>query len=229
MREAHQATRAQARSGKSLVPNVICAELIGSDTACAAGISVTAYTPVLELCRRLVVAGHDPATPLKAYRGRTLCLIVQSIGIAAALEINARGNGFRLRRAADAAPPIARKRRPIPRAVSAGGHAISADTDDRAAPVPAASTSPATESALSPSPTRSMPARLPKSARAAAKLPSALFPVTDRTQTRLRSSDAQDRKSHGPNKAVVEPSRRPAATRVPETLYRAKPKRANRR
>ena len=110
MGEARQATRAQARPRKSHVPNAIRAELIGSDTAGAAGIGVTAYTPVLELCRKLVAAGHDPATPLDAYRGGTLCLIVRSIGTAAALEINARGNGFRLRRAADAAPPIARKR-----------------------------------------------------------------------------------------------------------------------
>jgi hypothetical protein len=44
-----------------------------------------------------------------------LCLIVRSIGTAAALEINARGNGFRPRREADAASPIAEKRRPLPR------------------------------------------------------------------------------------------------------------------
>jgi hypothetical protein len=110
MREARQAAQAQARPRKSGIPNVIAAELIGKDTASAGGISVKAYTPVLELCRRLVAAGHDPATPLKAYRGPTLCLIVRSIGTATGLEINARGDGFRPRRAADAAPPTAQKR-----------------------------------------------------------------------------------------------------------------------
>ena len=36
----------------------------------------------------VVEAGHDPATPLEAYRGDTLCLRVNSIGRAARLEAN---------------------------------------------------------------------------------------------------------------------------------------------
>jgi hypothetical protein len=32
-------------------------------------------------------AGHDPATPLEAYRGSTLCLRVRSIGEGAALTV----------------------------------------------------------------------------------------------------------------------------------------------
>lgn len=95
MREARQAARAQARPCKSHISNAICAELIGSDTASAAGISITAYTPVLELCRRLVAAGYDPATPLHAYRGPTRCLKVRAIGDAARLRISPAGVGFK--------------------------------------------------------------------------------------------------------------------------------------
>jgi hypothetical protein len=132
MKEARQAARSQARPRKSDIRNAICAELIGSDTANAAGISVTAYTPVVELCKRLVASGHNPATPLKAYRGTTLCLIVRSIGTAAVLEINARGNGFRLCRAADAAPPIAPKRPPVGRGrMSATGQTSGPGPADR--------------------------------------------------------------------------------------------------
>jgi hypothetical protein len=67
----------------------ICAELSGPDACSAAGITVRAAAPVLELCRALIDAGHDPATRLEAYRGETLCLGVRSIGEAA------RGDGQR--------------------------------------------------------------------------------------------------------------------------------------
>lgn len=85
----------------------IRAELIGSDTATALGHSVTAYAPVLELCRALVAAGHDPVAPMQAYRGPTLCLIVRAIGEAAGLEINSKGTGLIRRRAVRTASPIA--------------------------------------------------------------------------------------------------------------------------
>jgi hypothetical protein len=85
---------------------VICGELSGSDTCIAASITVVAYAPVLEMCRRLVAAGHDPAARLEAYRGAMLCLTVRSIGEAAGLEINGDGTGFRRRRVPDAAPPV---------------------------------------------------------------------------------------------------------------------------
>jgi hypothetical protein len=49
-------------------------DLIGVDTAVAAGIAATGHAPLLTLCRRLVEAGHDPSTPPEAYRGTTLCL-----------------------------------------------------------------------------------------------------------------------------------------------------------
>jgi hypothetical protein len=46
------------------------------------------------LCRRLVAAGYDPATPLEAYRGDVLCLKVRAIGEAAGLQINSHGTDF---------------------------------------------------------------------------------------------------------------------------------------
>jgi hypothetical protein len=42
---------------------------------------------VLDLARKLVAAGYDPATPLEAWRGSTLCLTVGSIGNAARLRV----------------------------------------------------------------------------------------------------------------------------------------------
>ena len=73
----------------------IRAELIGSDVARACGIVAHNGAPILELCRLLVVAGHDPDQPLEAWRGDTLALTVRSIGQAAALEVDGRGSGFK--------------------------------------------------------------------------------------------------------------------------------------
>jgi hypothetical protein len=78
-------------------PNPIRAKLVGC-TAMACGKTAIGGSPVLDLCRELVAAGHNPQTPLEAYRGETLCLTVRSIGEAAGLEINGKGTGFRLRR-----------------------------------------------------------------------------------------------------------------------------------
>lgn len=71
------------------------AELIGDDTARADGIVGHGNCPILKLCRMLVDAGRDPATPLEAWRNDVLCLTVRSIGIGAKLELNADGTGFR--------------------------------------------------------------------------------------------------------------------------------------
>jgi hypothetical protein len=66
----------------------IRADLIGQSQATAAGITVTGrHAPILSLCRALVGAGHDPATPLEAYRGSTLCLRVRSLGEGAKLTV----------------------------------------------------------------------------------------------------------------------------------------------
>jgi hypothetical protein len=78
----------------SIKLEAIGAELKGGETALACGLVVRSGSPLIVLCRQLVAAGHDPATPLEAYRGSTLCLIVRSIGEAADLEVSAKGIGF---------------------------------------------------------------------------------------------------------------------------------------
>lgn len=68
--------------------------ITGSTVCTAAGITVNLSSPVLALCRALVAAGYDPATPLHAYRGDVLCLTVRSIGEGAKLKVNGPGTGF---------------------------------------------------------------------------------------------------------------------------------------
>jgi hypothetical protein len=84
----------------------IVAKLSGSDTCTALGLTQSP-SPVLALCRKLIVYGFDPAIPVHVFRGDTLALIVRSIAEAARLEINAKGTGFIAYRAVRAAPPIA--------------------------------------------------------------------------------------------------------------------------
>ena len=76
---------------------IIRAELSGTDEASACGLVLRSSSPVIALCRQLVAAGYDPATPLEAHRGDTHCLHVRSIGETAELEIAAHGVGFRKR------------------------------------------------------------------------------------------------------------------------------------
>jgi hypothetical protein len=65
------------------------AEIIGQTQATACGVTVTGRNaPVLALCRALIDAGHDPDSPLEAYRGATLCLRVRSIGEGAKLTVS---------------------------------------------------------------------------------------------------------------------------------------------
>ena len=52
----------------------VYAELFGSSTAIAFDIVGHGNTPILDLCRKLVEAGHDPGRALEAFRGKTLCL-----------------------------------------------------------------------------------------------------------------------------------------------------------
>ena len=54
----------------------------------ASSLAVHIGAPVIALSRRLLDIGLDPATPLNAYRNKTLCLRVLGIGEAAKLEIN---------------------------------------------------------------------------------------------------------------------------------------------
>jgi hypothetical protein len=84
----------------------IRAELERDSIARAQGIMVSHSSPVLELCRRLVEAGIDPATPLEAYRGSTMCLRVRSIGEGAQLEVDPHLVGFIPRRERSADSPM---------------------------------------------------------------------------------------------------------------------------
>jgi hypothetical protein len=74
-----------AKSSVAASASIIPAQLSGVDRATALGIVARGYSPVLTLCRLLLEAGHDPSTPLEAWRGDTLCLHVRSIGEAARL------------------------------------------------------------------------------------------------------------------------------------------------
>ena len=93
----------------------IIAELIGSNTCTAAGVTVVDHAPVLALCRALVTAGQDLNRPLHAYRGDVLCLCVRSIGEGARLAVEDDRYGRpRLRRWRDrvrryGAAPLARQ------------------------------------------------------------------------------------------------------------------------
>jgi hypothetical protein len=112
----------------------IRAELYGSDKCSTLGIAVRAYAPVLELCRQLVAAGHNPASRLEAYRLDVLCLTVRSIGEAADLEINGRGTGLKRRRAAVGAAspvaPIGPRASPSPESVAVAPARLGAPRDD---------------------------------------------------------------------------------------------------
>ena len=95
----------------------IRAELLADDRCCALGMTVRHPAPVLALCRLLVEAGHDPATPLEAWRGDVPCLRIRSIGAAAALRIGTHGVGFETLRECTAASPVGNPRslmRPTP-------------------------------------------------------------------------------------------------------------------
>jgi hypothetical protein len=97
----HTPKRASASSPRTLnhrnkqtAGDLIVAQLIRSDACTALGISVRGVAPVLELCRQLIAAGHDPATPLHAYRGDVLCVTVPSIGEAAQITIHDNRHGM---------------------------------------------------------------------------------------------------------------------------------------
>jgi hypothetical protein len=89
-----------------LLQQAIRADLIRSDTCTTLGLTCNSGSPVLALCRALVEAGHNPAIPLDAYRGKTLCLRIRSICECAALEVNAKGTGFIRSRAVRTASPM---------------------------------------------------------------------------------------------------------------------------
>jgi hypothetical protein len=73
---------------------VIIATLTGSDECSALGITAGASSPVIELCKMLIEAGHDPRTSLHVFRGPLEALRVRSIGEAAGLRVSTKGTGF---------------------------------------------------------------------------------------------------------------------------------------
>ena len=65
---------------RKLAQGSIGADPVGSDRCTALGITTIGRAPVLAVCRLLIEAGYDPATPLGVYRGEILCLRVRTIG-----------------------------------------------------------------------------------------------------------------------------------------------------
>jgi hypothetical protein len=63
----------------------IACQFEGDDICRTADFEVRGYAPALDMCRRLLAEGFDPATPLEAYRGDVLCLRISSIGYGAGL------------------------------------------------------------------------------------------------------------------------------------------------
>jgi hypothetical protein len=106
MKDVRGQAKAERQFNRRQSSQTIRAALTGDDTCAALGITVRSSSPVLSLCRKLIDAGHDPSTPLEAYRGDTLALRVKSIGQGARLEVNGEGTGFRAVRQPDAAPPM---------------------------------------------------------------------------------------------------------------------------
>jgi hypothetical protein len=78
---------------QNLAQAPIRASLFGLDRCEAEGVTVRGSAPVLALCRELIAAGFNPATPLEAWRDETLCLRVRSISEGARLTVKAAGNG----------------------------------------------------------------------------------------------------------------------------------------
>ena len=101
-------------SPSQVSPQATRAELIGSDVCTAFGLTARNHSPVLALCRALIEAEHNPATPLDAYRGDVLCLRVRSIGEGARLEVNTKGTGFIAHRAVRAGPLVRKTERAGP-------------------------------------------------------------------------------------------------------------------
>jgi hypothetical protein len=75
----------------SNTPNVIAAQLFGSDVAVAGNIKAR---NALDLCRDLLALGADPNAALLCYRGNQLVLRIRAIGEGAKLTV--REDGLRV-------------------------------------------------------------------------------------------------------------------------------------
>jgi hypothetical protein len=112
----HASERKSGTAADGEVTTPIRAQLIGDDQATALGIEARSAAPLLDLCRKLVAAGHGPVSALHAYRGATLSLIVSSIGEAAALDvIDGRFQKWRSRKPSAASPILRTVPPPAPR------------------------------------------------------------------------------------------------------------------
>jgi hypothetical protein len=65
------------------------ADLFGSNRCVCQSLDLTGTgnSPVFQLCRKIVAAGHDPTRPLKVYRNGVLALHIRSVGEGAELEV----------------------------------------------------------------------------------------------------------------------------------------------
>jgi hypothetical protein len=68
--------------------------------------TVTGSSPALNLCRELIERNYDPALPLVALRGQTICLKIRSIGEADRLRVGSHGVGFEADPECGAGPPM---------------------------------------------------------------------------------------------------------------------------
>jgi hypothetical protein len=98
LRSSRNVGKTRKRHTTAAAIAAVRAELIGTNCAIALGINAHSPSPVVALCRALIEAGHDPATPLHVLRGNTLALRIRSIGEAARLEVSQHGVGFVARR-----------------------------------------------------------------------------------------------------------------------------------
>jgi hypothetical protein len=109
MKDERGRAKAKRQFSRRRAAHAIRVQLSGDDTCTALGLIVRSSSPVLALCRQLVDAGHDPATPLEVYRGDTLALRVKSIGQGAELRVTADNAGspvFKRQEAAARASPV---------------------------------------------------------------------------------------------------------------------------
>jgi len=84
----------QTSKGTETQQSTIRAEISGSDSCTALGITARGDAPVLKLRQLLVEAGYDPSTSLHAYRNDVLCLKARTIGEGAQLRTATHGVGF---------------------------------------------------------------------------------------------------------------------------------------
>ena len=74
-------------------PQDIRAELTGSTTCTAAGITAQGHAPALLLCRQLLAQGLDPDAALQVFRNGTLALRIRSLSEGAGLAVEDNRHG----------------------------------------------------------------------------------------------------------------------------------------